>query len=158
MPLVTTARQTPVGVKLGDGYRSLIAFEADPDVSFWEKTVRPPGYDGGDAVDNTTMHNNTVRTKAPRALIDTTDGATRVAYDPRVIDQILALINVETCITYHYPDGSCQNIFGYLRSFTPGELAEGAQPEADIVIVHTNVDPNTGSESVPEWIQAGTGT
>lgn len=57
MTLAHTTRSAPGGTKLGDGFSTKIAFAADADVSLWEKTVTPPGVDGGDAVDTSTMHN-----------------------------------------------------------------------------------------------------
>lgn len=153
VPLATT-RLAPVGIKLKDGYQSLITFEADPDISFWEKTVKPGGYDGGDRIDNTTMHNVTVKTFAPRTLIDVTSVSGTVAYDPRVNDQILLLINVETTITVTFSNGSKWVYFGWLRMFDPGENVEGTQPTATFEVAISNVDPTDGSESVPNWISA----
>lgn len=153
----TTPRTAPVGLKLDDGFSTLIAFEADPDVSFWEKTVKPPGVDGGDAIDTTTMHNTDYRTMAARALKTLTESSSTVAYDPRVYDQIMDLINVEGSITIHFPDNSSLSFFGYLRTFETNDLSEGEQPEATITITCTNVDPSDGSEAGPNYISpAGT--
>ena len=44
-----TARGTPAGTKLDDGFSTKVAFAADPTIAFFEKTVQPPGFDGGDA-------------------------------------------------------------------------------------------------------------
>lgn len=155
----TSTRGTPGGVKLGDGYQTLIAFENDLVVAFYEKTVTPPGFDGGDAVDTTTMHNVTWRTKISRGLIDTTDAGTVVAYDPLVLDEIVALLNVEQGITFNHSNGDKWDIWGFLKSFTPSEDSEGSQPEATIVIVSTNTDPSDGSETGPNFVSdVGTGS
>lgn len=148
---VTTTRQTPGGIKLKDGYSTKIAFENDPDVEFWEKTVQPPGLDGGDEIPQTTMHNTTVRTFAPRSLYTLTNTTTTVAYDPNSINSIKNnLLNQEGSITVHFPDGSTLDFYGYLKSFTPSDHTEGEQPEAEIVIVATNTDPdNNFTEEVP---------
>lgn len=148
---MATARATPVGTALDDGYQTLIAFAADPDVSFWEKTVTPPGIDGGDKIDTTTMHNTTWRTGAARALKTLTSSSITATYDPKVYDQIVALVNVETQITVHFPDGSTLDFYGYLKSFTPSEHSEGEQPECEIEIEPTNVNPSTGSEAGPTF-------
>lgn len=150
----TTARQTPGGTKLDDGFSTKIAFAADPDVSFWEKSVKPPGIDGGDAIDTTTMHNTTWRTFAARALRTLTESSITVAYDPKVYDQIVALINVNGWITVHFPDGSILNFVGFLRSFEPGDNSEGAQPEATISITPTNI--LNGVETAPDYSATGT--
>jgi len=148
--MVTTSRGTPVGTKLGDGYQCLIAFAQDADVSLWEKAVTPPGIDGGDAVETSTMHNTTYRTKAARQLKELTDASFTAAYDPAVYDQIVALINVEGWITIHFPDGSTLDFMGYLKSFAPGEIVEGSQPEAECEIVCTN-ENSTGAETGPTY-------
>lgn len=143
-----TARQTPAGIKLDDGFKTLVCPAANPTISFWEKTVKPPGLDGGDAIDTTTMHNNTWRTKAPRALVTMTDGDCKAAYDPNLYNTILTLLNVKTVWTVTFPDGSTLAFWGFLKSFAPDELKEGAQPEATVMIVPTNQD-STGTEQAP---------
>lgn len=144
-----TARQTPAGIKMDDGHSTLITFAADPDVSFWEKTVTPPGIDGGDAIETHTMHNDEWRTMAPRQLKTLTEMTCTAAYDPDLYNQILALVNVETTVTVRFPDGSTLAFYGYLRVFEPSEMQEGEQPEAEITIQPTNQDPTTGAEEAP---------
>jgi hypothetical protein len=147
--MAPTPRSTPTGTALEDGYSTKIAFAADPDVGFWEKTVTPPGIDGGDAIEQTTMHNSTWRTFAARSLATLTDVSVTAAYDPAVYPQIVALINVEGLITLHFPDGSTLDFYGFLKEFTPGEHSEGDQPEADITIICTNRNPTSGAEVGP---------
>lgn len=157
MPPTTTARQAPAGIKLENGHSTKIAFAADPDVSFWEKTVKPPGVDGGDAIEVDTMHNTTWRPKAPRTLKTLTDCSGSAAYDPNVITQAILLINVETSITIHFPDGSTLAFFGFLKSLEFNELSEGEFPMLTYTIVPTNADPTTGEEAAPVFVNvAGT--
>lgn len=151
MPLTTTERQAPSGIKLDDGFSTLIAFAADPDVSLWEKTVKPPGLDGGDPIETSTMHNTALRTFASRSLKTMTDVTFTSAYDPKVYDQLLALINVEGSITLHFSNGDTLDFFGYLRLVDPQEISEGEQPEAQCTIVCTNTDPSTGAETLPNY-------
>lgn len=151
MSITTTARSTPIGTMLGDGFSTKICFTADPDVSFWEKTVQPPGIDGGDKVNNTTMFNTTYRTYHARYLKEMTDSKVMVAYDPRVYPQIVALINVATSITVYFPNGGKLAFYGYLKSFEFSENSEGNQPEATATIVCTNTNPSTGAEAGPEY-------
>lgn len=136
--MTTTARNTPAGFKLEDGYQALIAFAENPDVKLWEKTVKPPGLEGGDPVDTTTMHNQTYRTSAPRHLKTLTPVQTTTAYDPAVYEEIKDLINVNGWITIHFPDGSTYDFVGYLQNFDPSPLQEGNPPEATATIVPTN--------------------
>lgn len=144
-----TARSTPSGIPLRDGFSTLITCALDPDISFWEKEVQPPGRDGGDPIDTTTMHNTTYRTKAARSLIDLTDGTCTAAYDPAVSEQIDAIVNVETTWTVTHPDGSTEAFYGYLRTFTPQSHTEGSQPEAQLAWTPTNTDPANS------WVEAG---
>lgn len=150
-----TARATPVGTMLDEGYQALICFAADPDVSLWEKTVQPHGMSNGDPIDITTQHNLSVRTKAPRALNEITDGQMTVAYDPAVEPQIMALLGTKTTVIEFYPDGSQCAYFGYLGSFERSEMDHGTQPEATCMIIATNVDPVSGDEEPPVWISSG---
>jgi len=143
-----TQRQTPVGIAYKTGFPTKIAFAADPDVSFWEKTVKPPSFDGGDPIDTTNMHRTTYRTKAPRALVELGEVNATVTYDESVFQQILNLINVNGAITVHFPDGSTLSFYGYLRSFDPQEMSED-EPTANITIVPTNWDPVNNVEAGP---------
>jgi hypothetical protein len=140
-----------------DGYSTKIAFAVDPDVALWEKTVKPPGLDGGDPIDTTTMHNSTYRTSAPRALVTLTESTFEAGYDPVVYTQLLAILNVQTSITVHFPDGGSLAFFGFLKMFEPSDLTEGEFPTASVTIVPTNVDPVNCVEASPVLVE-GTGT
>lgn len=151
-----TARQTPVGQPMRKGYRSLVVFKSNPAIIFWEKGVTPPGLDGGDAIDSTTMHNDTYRTLGPQALVTMTEMSCRVAYDVDLYDDIIDLINVEDEITVHFATGRCVSFWGFLRSFEADEMVESGQPEATITIQPTNWDPNTNEEEPPVVGTSGT--
>ncbi len=154
---VASARVDPVGIKLTDGYRTLVTFAADTDISFWEKAITPPGLEGGDPIDTTTMHNDTYRTMASRALKTMTPFQMTAGYDPAILTQVLALINVETTVTVTFPDGSTWAFYGFLKNFVPGQLVEGTFPEATIEVVPTNADPTTGAEEAAVLVSvAGT--
>jgi hypothetical protein len=144
-----TPRVDPSGIKLKDGYSTLITFARDTDVGLWEKTVTPPGLDGGDSIEQTTMHNDDWRTFAPRSLVTLTEMSFVAAYDPNVYTSVLALVNVEDTITVTFPDGSTLAFYGYLKMFEPSELTEGEQPEATVTIVPTNWDPAGDVEAAP---------
>ena len=153
-----TARSSrvPSGIKMDDGYQTLIAFNRAPTIGFWEKTVKPPGLDGGDKIDTTTMHNADWRTFAPRALVTMTDMQTTVAYDPVIYDTVVqVLLNAEGSITVHFPDGSYVSFFGFLKSFEVNDHVEGQQPEATVMITPTNQDPTTGTEQGPVLVSVG---
>lgn len=144
-----TTRVTPAGIMLEDGYQSLVTLAADTNIDFWEKTVQPPGLDGGEAIPITTMHNTVYRTFVSRELITLTPISFVAAYDPAVYDQITACLNVQTTITVTFADGSTLAFYGYLQKFDPAVMTEGAQPEATITIVPTNYDPTNHVEAAP---------
>jgi hypothetical protein len=144
-----TTRATPSGIMLDDGFSTKITFASDANIEFWERTVTPPGVDGGDAIDQTTMHATAWRVQRARQLKTLTEGSSTVGYDPGVLTAIIALVNVETTITYTFPDGSTWAFYGYLRTFTPNEMSEGAVPEATITIQPTNFDLVNKTEEGP---------
>ena len=152
-----TARSTPGGIKLDDGFSTKLTIAADVDISFWEKTVQPPGIDGGDAIETSTMHNTTWRTMSPRALRTLTPLSVTAAYDPAVFSQLVSVTNLETTITVTFPDGSTLAFYGYVQNTEPSDNTEGEQPELTVTIQPTNQDPSTGSEEAPVLVEvAGT--
>lgn len=134
---------------LTDGYQTLIGFDADPTVLFYEKTVTPPGVVGGGEIDTSTMQNSTWRTRNPKALITLSEASLTVAYDPATYPEIIALVNVNNLITVTFPDGATLAFWGWLDEFTPGEHVEGEQPTADITVIPSN--HNAGVETAPAY-------
>lgn len=146
----TQTRSTPGGIPLKDGYQTLIAFSLDTDVSFWEKTIKPPAVDGGEPIEITSMHNTTWITKIAQALAELQDVTLTASYDPSMYTQILSLVNKkEGSITINFADGSTLDFWGYLRIFDPQEVERGTQPEANITITPTNWDPVNNVEAGP---------
>lgn len=145
----STTRQTPAGIMLEDGSFSKFAFAADPDVSLWEMESKPPGVDGGEAIDITTHHNVALRTSAARKLKNLTEATFKCGYDPAVVTQLLALINVEGAITQYFPDGSKEDYFGYLRVVEFDALVPGNLPTCNATIHPTNRDPVARTEQGP---------
>lgn len=123
---------------LQDGHQTLVSFAADPTVLFYEKTVTPPGVDGGGEVDVSTMANSTWRTRNPKALVSLSNASMNVAYDPACYPEIIALVNVNNLITVTFPDGDTLAFWGWLNTFTPSEHTEGEQPTAEIEIIPSN--------------------
>jgi hypothetical protein len=134
----------------------MIAFAADPNLSFWETVVGAPGIDGGDPVPTTTMHNRSVRTLAPRRLKSHTAFQVQGKFGGATIDQVYALINVNGWITVHWPDETNYSFPGYLKSFQPGQSQEGNPLEGVIEIVPTM--QINGVETEYDLQVAGTGT
>lgn len=138
------ARGTPTGTMLKNGYQSLVAFTENATLGVWEKEVTPPGLDSGDKIDVTTMHNATYKTFVHQALVEVTDAGMTCAYDPGQLSALITLLtaaaSTNQLISYHYPDGSSWDVYGFLKSFTPETLSNGSHPQATVTIVHTNLD------------------
>lgn len=147
-----TARLEPDGIMLEDGFSTTIAFARNPAVALWEKEVTPPGIEGGDAIDTTTMHNAKWRTKAPRQLMELTEVSFTAAFDPKMYTELQELINQNGSITVHEPDGSTVSFFGYLKSATRNAMSEGTHPELSCTIVPTNRDED-GVEQDPVVVE-----
>ncbi len=141
-----TARGTPAGIHLEDGFSSKITFASNATLSLWEKSINAPGLDGGEPVPQTTMFNTVYRTMAPRKLKTLTPHTFMGAYDPNIYNLLISQINVKDTVTITFPDGSTLAFFGFLQKFEPGPLVEGTQPEASCTVVPTNADPTTGAE------------
>ena len=144
----TTSRQTPDGIKLDDGFSTKIACAADPDIAFWEKSVKAPGVDTGEPIDTSTMFNVQWRTFAERALLTLTPCSGKAAYDPVILTQILAIAGKNKEWTITFPEGSTWDFWGILNKFEPDELSEGTFPEASFTVTPTNQD-NSGAEQAP---------
>jgi len=143
---------------LEGGFPTTITLSAGtgPAVTFEEITVQPPGLDGGEPIDTTTMRNTAYRTKAPRALIEGTNGDMTVAYKLTAYDSIKAQIKLNQLIVITFPDTGTLTFWGYLKTFTPDGLEQGKRPTAKITIVPTFTD-NSGAEVAPVVV-AGVGT
>src|SRR6185369_5718484 len=138
-----TARTTPSGVIIPEGFKGLITFARLPAASFWEKAVTPASIDGGEKIDITTMHNNRTRVFAPRTLYTPGEATVKCGFDAKFKDQARrTLINAEDTITETFPDGSTYCYYGYLQKAELGEMSvDGGFPEATLTIVQTNYDP-----------------
>ncbi len=140
-------------MRLDDGYQTLISFAEDPTVNFWEKTVTPPGMDGGGPTNTTTMRNLALRTFEPKFLVTMTENSFVAAYDPEVYVSVLAMINVKQLITITFPDGSTVAFWGWLDKFIPNEHQEGEQPTANCSIQPSNTN-DSGVETLPVYTPA----
>lgn len=139
---------------LEDGHSTLVSFSEEPAVLMKVISATPPTVDGRGAIEIHTMENVDWVTKAPKKLKDLGNASITVAYDPAVLDQIIAMVNVKQMITWHFPDGDQWSFPGYLNSFSPGELVEGERPTAECEIIPTNAHPVTGAELGPEHTAA----
>lgn len=144
-----TTRQTPVGIKLKDGYRSLWTFSLDPDFSVWEVTITPGGHDLGDPVDQTTMWNDNYMTFAPQELLETGETTIEGAYDPAFFTQMEAMVGIEQTGTLTWKDGSTLASFGWLNAVAFAQIVRGTQPRVTLTWFNSNFDPVADVEAGP---------
>lgn len=136
---------------INDGFPTTISFALAPTVKFKEKTITPPGMDGGGPNDTTTMRNTTWRTRQAKKLVTLSEISLEASYDPVCYTTVLTtLLNKNGLITITFPDLSTLAFYGYVDKFMPGNIVEGSQPTASVSIVPTNQD-NSSNEVAPVY-------
>jgi len=143
---------------LYDGYRAVGTFARFPGLEIRIKEIQWPEIDGGGPIDTTVMHNRTMRTNAPKALLTIGMIKMTVQYDPSIWASLVTaalvaglrnpatgvnsvgVINVPTAMTLTAPDGATLGLFVYINKFTPAPFKEGELPLADLEIVPTNTN------------------
>lgn len=155
-----TARTTPAGIMLENGYQCKITHSLDPDLSIWEIDVGSTGIDGGERIDITTQHNSVYRTYAPRALKSYEPFDVKFAYEAGVQkSQIETLINTKrsgnnaSVITETMPDGTTLAYYGYFQKVSFDAKSEGTLPTGSLTIVPTNYDPINRVEAGPTLVE-----
>jgi len=131
--------------RIDDGFKTIITFSAGTSgitFEFFEKEITPPGVEMGGPNDTTTMRNTAFRTMSPKQLKTLAPMTAVGAYDPVVYDEIMAMIGTNQTILVTFPDGSGLTFWGWIDSFTPGNIVEGEQPTATITIQPSNQDNN----------------
>lgn len=149
-----TVRTLPTGTKPPEGFPVLVTFSLNPGLWFWEKVVKPPNYDNGEPIDQTTQFNIKWMTKAPRALIDMGPLTMKGTYDPDIYTQIQSMMGVKQTITHKFPNGSTLAFYGFVMKFEPDDVEIGKQPEATITYCPTNWDPANQVEAGPAYASA----
>ena len=131
--------------RIDDGFSTLLEFSGAPTIKLWTKVVKPPGLSGGGAIETKHMQSTRIRTKKPKSLYDITDAEIKAAYDPAVLDTIVAQLQELQELTLTFADGSTWTFWGWLEEFVPGDCEEGAQPEATIKVMASGED-DSGNE------------
>lgn len=144
-----TARSAPVGIPLKEGYRVLLGMSQDPDISVWEKTIKLPGVDMGDAIDITTQHNDEWLTMLSGALAELTEFTVVGSFDPAAYNQLIAIKGQNGAMTIHLPDGSTISFFAYVKTVEGPDAKRREQPDMTITIRPTNYDSENDVESAP---------
>jgi hypothetical protein len=144
-----TARTTPTGYRMDEGFKAKITFSLKPTLKVWEIDVNPPSVTGGEAIKTTTQHNLAWHTKAPQTLKECGPISLSVTYDPDELPYIYSMINVNQTVTVLHPDSATDAFFAYLKDFKPGKYSIGEKPTAEMEIVVTNWDAANKVEAGP---------
>jgi hypothetical protein len=153
---VARGNPTSTDYFLKNGFSAKISFPSTlGDIVLWEKAITPMGVDGGAPVDDSNMFDVKWQIQTPRGLATCTPVRATVAYDPKVYEAIVNLIDSGETDFYTYtvtfPNGDMQAFYGALTQFIPNEETDGQQPTASIQIIVTNFTQDNG------WITAEQG-
>lgn len=138
---------------LTDGHQTLIGFSLNLTVLLREKTVQPPGIQGGGPVPQTTMRNSVWRTAMPKQLKAMSAMNVKVSYDPGTYNEIIAMINLNQQITVTFSDTSTLKFYGWIDEFIPDDTEEGAQPTATLKLEPSMLD-GSAAEAGPTYTTA----
>lgn len=152
-----TARGPVGGTRLDNGYQALFSISSNITIEIYEKTITPPAIDGGDPIMTDTMLNEVYITKAPQCLQEWDDVTVVAAYDPAVLSELQAVLNVIQAMTIYYPDGTALTFWGFVRRIESSPLQKNTQPEITLTVVIANWDPNNCVEAGPVLVP-GTGS
>jgi hypothetical protein len=144
-----TARVLPTHGKIYNGFPTTIALSLNPAINIYEKTVMPPGLDGGEMIDVTTMLNVAWRTMVPRSLKTLSPITIVGLYSAYLYLDMLAVLNLQGAASVHFPDGDVYSFWATLNKFETPAHAEGVAPEATFTLTPTNWDPVLLVESGP---------
>ncbi len=146
-----TARGTPSGIRIPDGFSTKVTFASQTTLSVWERDVKPPGGDGGELIDITTMHNTKYKTKYPRTIVDISDGTMVCGIDPSALSTLDALVNRPDTVTVTYPDGSTAAYYAALIKYDPSEFKIGEFPLFTLTFGIMDYDYTAHSEVGPAY-------
>lgn len=127
------------------GYNVWITFTGAEGIEdyplFAVKSLTDAGFEAGDPIDITTNATKGLREQAPADLASPSEISVTVAYNLDDIELCYKLLGVPCTIAVEYracpnrPRGRKRTYTNaYLKSFTPGDLSEGAAPEATVTI------------------------
>ena len=144
-----TARVLPTHNKIGNGFPTTIALSLNNAINIFEKTVMPPGIDGGEMIDVTTMLNIAWRTMIPRNLKTLSPITIVGLYSAYLFIDIWAILNQQGAASVHFPDGDVLSFYATLNKFEAPAHAEGVAPEGTFTLTPTNWDPVNLVEAAP---------
>ncbi len=147
-----TARGTPAGIDLKEGFPIKLTLSLLPTAGFREISVKGSGRDGGDEIEITTQHNVTSETYYPRVLKKNDKVTAECAFDPNIISTLESIINNPNNVTTEsLPDGSTYCYWSFLQKVERGEMKKSERPTVTITIVVTNYDPVAHVQAEPVY-------
>lgn len=141
----------PSGTRLRRGHGTVIEFSLMTTIQLWERSVKPPGIDGGTPINISTHRSVTWDQMFPRALRTLTAATGQCNYDEAVFPNIVSMCNKNQQFSVIFPTGRPITFWGWLQSFEFVAIdsdPDGNMPVADFSIQPSNTD-NTGAEVGP---------
>lgn len=146
-----------------DGFSTTVAFEridnGEPlGFVFYEKDVKPSGFDMGGGIDTTGMRNEVSRTMAPKKLCTMTPIVVTVAYNIYDLPEIYEAMGVRLRCFHLYPimDGEDSTLettnTGFIDKFEPNTHKEGEQPTATLTFIVGMEGTDTHAQQEADWI------
>ncbi len=118
--------------------------------TLWETGITPPTFEGGGAVETTTLRNSSVRTRANKTLKDLGECSFTAQYDDAHLTTLYGAVNTNQEITITFPDSSTLKFWGFIDSVSASEIVEGEAPTVDVTVISTNQDDSSPPvEKVP---------
>jgi hypothetical protein len=153
---VITARQTPTGYKLEEGFAFHYTFARAPAFSIWETEGKLFAFEGGDPIKTTTQFNKRVRTQVPPYLWELGPLDFTGFCDPDFILTLESLINTLDSLTVLFPTGDQFAFWAWLRKAETDTWGAGKPAMVNLTIEASNEDLGH-VEQMPVYQQA-TGT
>lgn len=142
--------------RIDNGFSTTLEFDENPTLEFYEVEVQPPGWDGGDPINTSTMRNTTLETFTPAALMTMTEITVSVAYTSDIFHLttgVKAMVNINQEVILTLPDGATVTFWGYVRSFIPPTHVKNVRPMAGLRVVPTNTN-DSKVETLPVFAAA----
>lgn len=158
MAIPTTSRVAPVGYKMPEGFKTVLAWANVPGLQVWAQGVKITGQETGGMINTTTQEQTEVRTQVSKKLKTWKGGTWTGFIDPDVIPILDSQLGKNQAGTLWLPTFDFINFYGCITDWEPaGEWKESEPPLITLKYEITNTDPMTGAEAKPEY-HAAAGT
>jgi hypothetical protein len=142
--------------RIDNGFSTTLSFSLNPTLEFYEVEVQPPGWEGGDPINTTTMRNTLLETFTPASLQTLTEITISAAYTSDIFHLttgVKEMINKNQEITVTLPDGATFKFWGFIRGWNPPTHTKNVRPMASFRIAPSNTNASK-VETLPVFVAA----